>query len=105
MLVLLPCEGNWVAAADQPGAAVEDYDLQVCHPTCGPVDARFSWRGVTATMAPGRGRSSLSSALVVLTSDVAGDSDTPVGEEPASASTRCRAVTKAVTSTVRAGIT
>jgi hypothetical protein len=56
------------------------------------VDARFSWRGVTATMAPGRGRSSLSSALVVLTSDAAGDSDTPVGDVPASAGTRCRAV-------------
>jgi hypothetical protein len=43
-------------------------------------------------MAPGRGRSSLSSALVVLTSDAAGDSDTPVGDVPASAGTRCRAV-------------
>jgi hypothetical protein len=38
------------------------------------------------------GRSSLSSALVVLTSGAAGDSDTPVGDGPASAGTRFRAV-------------
>ena len=47
----------------------DDYDFQVW---------RLTWAavlpaGVTATMAPGRGRSSLSSALVVLTSGAAGD--------------------------------
>ena len=47
----------------------DDYDFQVWL-SPGPL---FSRRGVTATMAPGRGRSSLSSALVVLTSGAAGD--------------------------------